>query len=129
MENKDKQEILGVIQELTTTVNSGFNGVQGQINGLKEDVTGLKNDVNGLKGEFNDLKNDFEDLKDTVVNGFREAADQMDAFMIKTETVRQEQTVTTHQVINVKDRTEILEEKVDVLENDVKQIKPALGLS
>ena len=126
---KDNQEpttgeILRAINKLSTDMDGKFFGLQGQFDGLDSKFDGLDGKFNGLNSKFDGLQGQFNEMKEIMAtkNDIEDLNKKFDAFMGKTIKVEQDKDVLVGQVADIRNR-------VEVLENDVKQIKPAMSLS
>lgn len=102
------------IDDVLQAINDSSNKMEKRFGELGSRVGGLESKVNSIESKMA-TKDDLKELEDRFTS-------KVDAFMGKTIKVKDDQSVMTGQIADVRDR-------IEILEKDVKQMKPVLGLS
>ena len=136
-----EDKIIKVLQkhdEKIDDLQKDMTGMKKDMSEMKEDVTGLKKDMVGVKKDLHRVEGQIDFLARVVVD-HTERLDRIEENMATKKDINkimntldrvvslyekkdQELTIATHDMRKVEDR-------VGVLETDMRQVKPALGLA
>ncbi|MEG0395774.1 MAG: hypothetical protein RR576_03370 [Oscillospiraceae bacterium] len=131
MDNETK-EMLQLILNKVTTLETDMSTVKQDVSGLKQDLSTVKQDVSGLKQDVSAVKQDVSGLKQDMSAVKQEVSDvkhlaTKTAIVQENEVAKKIQLVYENQMTVIEHNNELktYDNKIELLENDVFALKYA----